>query len=315
MAIYMDKKQRHARIVDNYLRLYFGIMLVISSITLLLISPQQVLAQTTVTAVAGSIDTLVEDAIEALQNGDTNRAMVHLKLADQQLTPSVKTSTVITKRNNDTIGSSDYNNPTLGIKIRHPPNWSVVEYPYDPAITANNTVVTFLSPSKTASALGNISGISGSFVPYVDIFTFASKNMSLAEVLNKTMSDFSNTTVYESKPFTLKGNNPAEKLVYSVKVARDELFKKMQIYTIKNDKVYVITYTAEASLYPNYLPTVQTMMDSLEIRDSTTRLDNNNNDHITKTLTTANQQQPSMPTTSGETTTSNTSSIGIPGLP
>jgi hypothetical protein len=82
----------------------------------------------------------------------------------------------------------------------------------------------------------------------------------------------------------------------------------MQIYTIKNDKVYAITYTAEASIFPSYLPAVQKMIDSLE---------------ITNVLTTAKeqerpqQQQQQKEQTSGKTSTSttNASSGGIPWLP
>jgi hypothetical protein len=44
-------------------------------------------------------------------------------------------------------------------------------------------IVGFYSPSKTASALGNISGVSGHFVPYSDIFVFDSKNMTLDKII------------------------------------------------------------------------------------------------------------------------------------
>jgi len=42
----------------------------------------------------------------------------------------------------------------------------------------------------------------------------------------------------------------------------------MQVLSIKEDKVYLITYTAEASRYDRYLPTIQKMIDSFRIGDS-----------------------------------------------
>ena len=41
--------------------------------------------------------------------------------------------------------------------------------------------------------------------------------------------------------------------------------KWMSVYTIKNDTLYLITYTAGADKFLNYLPTVNKMLDSFEI--------------------------------------------------
>jgi hypothetical protein len=112
----------------------------------------------------------------------------------------------------------------------------------------------------------NVSGVSGNFVPYVDIFVFPSKNMSLTKLVGATIKKFglNNMTIVpnESKPIILKGGAPAYVLAYTVIIAGDELFKKMQVWTIEADKVYVITYTAQEGLYSNYLPMAQKMVDS-----------------------------------------------------
>jgi hypothetical protein len=39
----------------------------------------------------------------------------------------------------------------------------------------------------------------------------------------------------------------------------------MQIYTIRDDKLYRIIYTGEASKFSLYLPTVEKMIDSIKI--------------------------------------------------
>ena len=92
--------------------------------------------------------------------------------------------------------------------MQYPSNWSKSEYPYNPA--ANNTIVSFFSRSQSASALGNVSGVSGNFVPYIDLFVFPSKNVPLEEAVGQTLNNFENDThVDVSKPIAIKGNIPS----------------------------------------------------------------------------------------------------------
>ena len=167
--------------------------------------------------------------------------------------------------NETSTGFQTYQNHILGIKIGYPHSWYVRTYPYNNA--ANNTVAGFYSPSNTASELGNISGVSGHFVPYVDIFVFDSKNMSLDKIIKGRINRIQNTSDFliDSKPITLRGNNSAHMLVYSTTTGSDESFKKLQVYTISDNKVYLITFTAQEALFSNYLPKVLKMIDSFEI--------------------------------------------------
>ena len=183
--------------------------------------------------------------------------------SNESKVPSNETSKTID--NGTTMGFQTYQNNIFGIKIRYPDGWSVRSYPYNNG--SNNTVVGFYSPSKTASQLGNISGVSGHFVPYLDIFAFDSKNMSLDKIIKGRINRIQNTSdfVLDSKPFTLKGNRSAHMLVYSTITGGDEFFKKMQVYTIIGNKVYLITFTAQEALFSNYLPTIWKMVDSFEI--------------------------------------------------
>jgi hypothetical protein len=181
----------------------------------------------------------------------------------QPAVPSNETSK--TAGNGTTMGFQTYQNRIFGINILYPDSWSVRSYPYNNA--GNNTVVGFYAPSKTGSELGNISGVSGHFVPYLDIFVFDSKNMSLEKIINGRINRFQNTSdfVLESNPFTLNGNHSAHVLVYSTITGGDEFFKKMQVYTVYGNKVYLITFTAQEALFSNYVPTVLKMIDSFEI--------------------------------------------------
>ena len=216
---------------------------------------------------------LVHDALDATKNNDTSRGLVYLNLVQQQLgIKQLKNETSNTVNNVTTEANTfiTYKHPIAGIKIQYPKNWSVTEYNYNP--TGNNTIVGFYSPSKTASQLGNISGVSGHFVPYVDIYNFNSQNKSLNEIINERLNRIRNNTEFilnESKPITLTGNLSAYALVYTAKAGGNELFKKFQVYTELKNKVYLITFTSQEGLFSNYLPTVKKIINSLVIGNST----------------------------------------------
>jgi eukaryotic-like serine/threonine-protein kinase len=162
-----------------------------------------------------------------------------------------------------------YNNPILGIQIQYPSDWSVIENSYNPE-AENNTIVGFFAQSKTSSELGNISGVSGSFVPYLDIYVFDSKNMSFDKIIDATVNKFRNNenfVINESKPFAVKGNHPAHMLVYDAIVGGDEFFRKMQVYVMSGDKIYLISFTSQHALFSNYIPIVQKMVSSFEIQN------------------------------------------------
>jgi hypothetical protein len=133
---------------------------------------------------------LVHDAVDATKNNDTSRGLVYLNLVEQQLGIQQLKNETFSTINNATVAAANtfltYKHPIAGIKNQYPTNWSVIEYNYNP--TGNNTIVGFYSPSKTASQLANISGVSGHFVPYVDLYNFNSQNKSLNEIVNERLN-------------------------------------------------------------------------------------------------------------------------------
>jgi hypothetical protein len=213
---------------------------------------------------------LIGDAIQAVNNNDTARAIVYLNLTGQQLGGQILSNQTLGIIQPAIQGLLTYNDPVLGISIQYPSDWSSRQYAYTPSV--NNTLVGFYSPSKTASELGNISGVSGNFVPYLDIFIFPSKNVSLDEIvkgrINKINSS-SNFVINESKPISLKGNQPAHIIIYD-SMTQGEHFKKIQVYTPSRNNIYLITFTAQDALFSNYLQTVWKMINSFEITNSTT---------------------------------------------
>jgi len=214
---------------------------------------------------------LLHDAIQAVHDRDVSRALVYLDLLAQQFgiqqpksEPSIAVGTG--GSNTTSLDFLTYEHPILGITMRYPHDWTVRQYEYNPA--ANNTLVGFYSSSKTASELGNISGVSGHFVPYSDIFTFDSKNLTLDRIMSERLKRLQNDTHFtaiESKPFTLNNGQPAQLLIYRTIAGGDELFKKIQVYTIYGNKAYLISFTSQDATFPGYLPTIQKMIKSFDV--------------------------------------------------
>jgi hypothetical protein len=71
----------------------------------------------------------------------------------------------------------------------------------------------------------------------------------------------------ESNTNSTLGGKPAYKLVYT-DVEDGINYKTMEIGTITADRLYYVEYLAEEEQYPDYLPTVQKMIDSLKITTS-----------------------------------------------
>jgi hypothetical protein len=227
--------------------------------------------QTSSTAQQRILQLLVQDAIDSLLDRDNDRAFLYLNLSAQnigvQFTTENITSRSISSTNATTSNASnlEYINPVFGFRLQYPSNWTAVESEYNPA--ANNTVVGFFAQSKTASELGNISGVSGSFVPYLDIYVFDSKNMSLSKIVNSTINNLSppeNFVVYDSKPEIIGGNLSGHVLLYDTIIGDGEHFRKLQAFTILDGNVFVLTYTAQQALFPNYLQAVHKMVESFK---------------------------------------------------
>jgi hypothetical protein len=223
-----------------------------------------------------AIKLLVHDAIQAVHDRDVSRALVYLNLVGEQFgiqqskseASDEFTAEVSNATNSDFL---TYEHPILGTTMQYPHDWKVRQYEYNPS--GNNTLAGFYSPSKTASELGNISGVSGHFIPYSDIFVFDSKNFTLDEIITGRLNRLQNDTHFtgiESKPFTLNNGQPAWSLIYRSTTGGDELFKKIQVYTIYSNKVFLISFTSQDASFPSYQPTIQKMIKSFDVNGKST---------------------------------------------
>lgn len=161
------------------------------------------------------------------------------------------------KNSSNSINFSTYENPIFGVRILYPANWDKQEN--SSSSNDNSTLtdlVAFSPPFK------NNSDIVGKLVVQVDNISDI-KPITLANYANGTVSDLRQDFRVSESNAILAGN-PAHKIIYTGLEASIDL-KGLMVMTIKGDRAYIISYTAEPEKYSYYLPTVQKMIDSFGI--------------------------------------------------
>jgi eukaryotic-like serine/threonine-protein kinase len=145
-----------------------------------------------------------------------------------------------------------YQDSTLGIKIDYPAGWTHELHA--------GSIVTFLA------SLGSDSNTYPAGLG-IKIQHLKSKNISLNNItkiqiknLTQNHPDFKLIESTESKI----GGNSAHKIVFTATDYKKNERQAMQIWTLKGDKAYLITYKAEPGKYAKYLPIIQKMLDSFQ---------------------------------------------------
>jgi hypothetical protein len=168
------------------------------------------------------------------------------------LITSLLSSTSLTNQQYQTITiaqTSDtfriYENPTYGIQIQYPSDWGRLD-------------LSFLQDSADID-----------FYPLSDISL--AKNLKIqVENLpfhNMTLEEYTNTQINPTEENLLESNTTtlADIPGYKIVFTSIEGLKTMQVWTIKDDKAYIITYVAQEEDYENDLQIAQKMIDSFEI--------------------------------------------------
>jgi serine/threonine-protein kinase len=144
-----------------------------------------------------------------------------------------------------------YENSTYGIRIMHPQEWEIME-------NYMGTVVLFKASLEDASDMfqENLNVVVGDLPEPMKLDEFTDANIDqIKSIFAAEVVDSSSTTL---------ANNPARKVIYNLKQGQYDL-KLMQIYMLKGNKAYVITYTAEEDKYSDLLGTIQAMINTFEI--------------------------------------------------
>jgi eukaryotic-like serine/threonine-protein kinase len=148
---------------------------------------------------------------------------------------------------------TSYENSSYGIKFNPPINWHKIEL-----LSERVSTVKFLPPSDTLrNVVGSIS-VSIENLPQ-NITTLDQYNEVSDRVLNLT---FPAINVIEAQSTFLNGL-PAYERIFTVE--QPELIEVTQLVTVKDNKAYVLNYSAHPKEFYNYLPNYQRLVDSFEI--------------------------------------------------
>ena len=149
-----------------------------------------------------------------------------------------------------------YENVNAGIRIQHPENWQKkdVENPF------TGEIVLFTSPSNPTNR----------FEPKLSIRieNLSRQSISLEDYTNSAIKEIQkyleNSNITDSSSTTL-GGIPAHRVVYNGVNGESQLIKNLEVWAVFNQKVYIVSYTATPEEYPNYLESVEKMINSFEI--------------------------------------------------
>ena len=175
-------------------------------------------------------------------------------LAQKNATATSSASSTAAKKTSDNFLT--YQNPTYGIKIQYPSDWTISQT----GLTDYNNIVAFYSP------LGNLSDMSPQRLLLSR--THYSQNISLndySKLINDTLKE-PGLQIVESKAITLTGGATAHRVVF-IPPAGNAPFKPeiMLVWTAKGDNIYTLSYNGDAAKYQTFLPAIEKMIASFEI--------------------------------------------------
>ena len=142
-----------------------------------------------------------------------------------------------------------YDDLITGFSIKYPPDWERAQH-IDKSIT-------FIAPKENNSDTFPAGlGI---------IFKEVASNMSLSYIsqtqLNTLKNLYPDINILESSDITFAGH-PAHKIIFTATDNTSHLRKAMQIWFKDDTKAYLITYKADVEKFPQYLPTIETMLNT-----------------------------------------------------
>ena len=192
-----------------------------------------------------------------------------------QLPPQTNPEATSKQESLETQPSSlTYEHEQQGITIKYPSDWEVrqgqqdktINYPSDWEVNEDqlDIVVVFLSP------LENEDDRYQEKVNLV-VMDLTSEPMTLQEFTQISQQEI-NLIITDAKINSLTdiviSGEPAKKIDYQGKQEQKD-YHWRQVWLIKNDHVYLLTYSAVDADYEKYLPLVQEIFDSLQINEKT----------------------------------------------
>jgi eukaryotic-like serine/threonine-protein kinase len=142
-----------------------------------------------------------------------------------------------------------YDDLITGFSIKYPPDWERAQH-IDKSIT-------FIAPKE--SNFGTFPAGLGI------IFKEVASNVSLSYIsqtqLNTLKNLYPDINILESSDITFAGH-PAHKIIFTATDNTSHLRKAMQIWFKDDTKKYLILYKADVEKFPQYLPTIEKMLNT-----------------------------------------------------
>jgi eukaryotic-like serine/threonine-protein kinase len=149
---------------------------------------------------------------------------------------------------------TSYENPENFLKMKYPENWDKQEQPKAPS----GEFVKFISPLEKDG---------DSFQEKVTVTVEPNSDNTLNEYTNLSKQEIfkleKNAKIVEDVAYSM-AKNKGHRVVYTIKEGDREL-KKLQVWTLKHDRAYLIAYEAQAEKYDKFLPVVEQMIKSVEV--------------------------------------------------
>lgn len=153
-----------------------------------------------------------------------------------------------------------YQNSNIGIRMDTPLNWKKIDHP-------NGNAVAFFAPPVYGQS-GVPTGISIGALP--------SQNDNITKYVSDTIKDYEESLpgfrLIGSNPSFTLGGNPAYAIFFSNRdTDSGSTVYTMQIFTIKNDRIYSIIYQGSGQDYIDNFPTMYKIIGSLRFIDTSTK--------------------------------------------
>jgi eukaryotic-like serine/threonine-protein kinase len=161
-------------------------------------------------------------------------------------------------------GFVTYENSNYKFRIQYPSNWEKVEFSPGIKESGRNIIVNFISPQETFSDL---------FREYliIEVQDQSSNAISLDRYISQQIDTYKKSlprfAVIESNTSTATYTNvdhPSHKIVYSYSDSTVGKAVIMEIDTIVDNRLYSLSYHADAARYSSYLPVIEKMIKSFE---------------------------------------------------
>ena len=161
--------------------------------------------------------------------------------------------------------TTTYDNQVHGIQLVYPKDWTASTS----GIPAYNGIVGFYSPLENLTDIlpAEITLSITTYVRPVSLDDYTSATLSALEQQGIQVEQSSSNTL-AGKPGHTITFSPSDSLAGPYTQAPQQslpTFKIMQSWTAIDNKIYLMSFTAESSKFTNYLATAQKIVDSLQI--------------------------------------------------